>query len=390
MINKNLDRIIKSIQEVTGNKKCSLHEPWFDKSEIKYLIKVIKSNSVSTYGGETVKFENEIKKFTGSKYAVALINGSTALYLSLYLIGVNRDTEVLVPALNYIASANAVVQLGGTPHFVDVEEQTLGPDVEKLDSHLSSKCKVINGFCYNKETKKKIVAIVVTHIFGHPAKIKGILRLCSKYKIELIEDAAEALGSFYHGKHVGYFGRAGVLSFNGNKIITTGGGGAIITNSKKFADKIKLISTNFRKPHRWLYKHNELGFNYRMPSLNAQLGIAQIKKIKNFIKLKRSLYQKYKAAFTDIKELKLMKEMTGSKSNYWLQTLILNKADLKFRNLIIKKTNDLNIGTRPVWQALNKNNHLKCYPKMDLKNAINLEKRIINLPSSPILCQKKK
>ena len=390
MINKNLDRIIKSIQEVTGNKKCSLHEPWFDKSEINYLTKAIKSNSVSTYGEETVKFENEIKKFTGSKYAVALINGSTALYLSLYLIGVNRDTEVLVPALNYIASANAVVQLGGTPHFVDVEEQTLGPDVEKLDSYLSSKCKVINGFCYNKETKKKIVAIVVTHIFGHPAKIKAILRVCSKYKIELIEDAAEAFGSFYRGKHVGYFGRAGVLSFNGNKIITTGGGGAIITNSKKFADKIKLISTNFRKPHRWLYKHNELGFNYRMPSLNAQLGIAQIKKLKNFIKLKRSLYKKYKEAFKDIKELKLMKEMMGSKSNYWLQTLILNKADLKFRDLIIKKTNDLNIGTRPVWQALNKNNHLKFYPKMDLKNVINLEKRIINLPSSPILCQKKK
>ena len=246
------------------------------------------------------------------------------------------------------------------------------------------------GSATTKKLKKKIVAIVVTHIFGHPAKIKGILKLCSKYKIELIEDAAEALGSFYHGKHVGYFGRAGVLSFNGNKIITTGGGGAIITNSKKFADKIKLISTNFRKPHRWLYKHNELGFNYRMPSLNAQLGIAQIKKIKNFIKLKRSLYQKYKAAFTDIKELKLMKEMMGSKSNYWLQTLILNKADLKFRDLIIKKTNDLNIGTRPVWQTLNKNNHLKFYPKMDLKNAINLEKRIINLPSSPILCQKKK
>ena len=390
MINKNLDRIIKSIQEVTGNKKCSLHEPWFDKSEIKYLTKVIKSNSVSTYGGETVKFENEIKKFTGSKYAVALINGSTALYLRLYLIGVNRDTEVLVPALNYIASANAVVQLGGTPHFVDVEEQTLGPDVEKLDSYLLRKCKIINGFCYNKETKKKIVAIIVTHIFGHPAKIKDILRLCSKYKIELIEDAAEALGSLYHGKHVGYFGRAGVLSFNGNKIRTTGGGGAIITNSKKFADKIKLISTNFRKPHRWLYKHNELGFNYRMPSLNAQLGIAQIKKLKNFIKLKRSLYQKYKEAFKDIKELKLMKEMRGSKSNYWLQTLILNKEDLKFRDLIIKKTNDLNIGTRPVWQTLNKNNHLKFYPKMDLKNSINLEKRIINLPSSPILCQKKK
>ena len=390
MLNKNLDRIVKSIQKVTGKKKSSLHEPWFDYSEIKHLTKVIKSNSVSTYGRETVKFENEIKKFTGSKYAVALINGSTALYLSLFLMGVNRNTEVLVPALNYIASANSVVQLGGSPHFVDVEEETLGPDVKRLDTYLSKQCKIINGFCYNIKTKKKIIAIIVTHIFGHPANIKDIIKLCSKYKIELIEDAAEALGSFYEGKHVGYFGKAGVLSFNGNKIITTGGGGAIITNSKKFADKIKLISTNFRKPHRWLYKHNELGFNYRMPSLNAQLGIAQIKKLKNFLKLKRSLYEKYKQAFAGIKEVKLMKEMIGSKSNYWLQTIILDKANLKFRDLIIKKTNDLNIGTRPVWQTLNKNNHLRSYPKMNLKNAINLEKRIINLPSSPILCQKKK
>ena len=172
------------------------------------------------------------KKFTGSKYAVALINGSTALYLSLYLIGVNRDAEVLVPALNYIASANAVVRLGGTPHFIDVEEQTLGPDVIKLDAYLSNKCKIRNGICYNKKTKKKIVAIIATHIFGNPANIKGILKLCSKYKIELVEDAAEAFGSFYNGKHVGRFGKVGVLSFNGNKIITTGGGGAIIANSK--------------------------------------------------------------------------------------------------------------------------------------------------------------
>tara|TARA_B100000963_G_scaffold269345_1_gene237486 strand:- start:1486 stop:2658 length:1173 start_codon:yes stop_codon:yes gene_type:complete len=390
MKNKNLNKIIKSIQKVTGKKRCSLHEPWFDKLETKYLNKAIKNNSVSTYGEETVKFEKEIKKFTGSNYAVALINGSTALYLSLYLIGVNRDTEVLVPALNYIASANAVVRLGGTPHFIDVEEQTLGPDVVKLDAYLLSKCKIINGICYNKKTKKKIVAIIATHIFGNPANIKGILKLCSKYKIELIEDAAEAFGSFYNGKHVGRFGKVGVLSFNGNKIITTGGGGAIITDSKKFADKIKLISTNYRKTHTWQFKHSALGFNYRMPSLNAQLGIAQIKKLKKFIKLKRLLFNKYKDSFIGVKGLKLLKEMRGSKSNYWLQTIILDKASVKFRDLILKKTNDLNIGTRPVWKILNENKHLKFYPKMNLKNAINLEKRIVNLPSSPILCQKKK
>jgi dTDP-4-amino-4,6-dideoxygalactose transaminase len=282
-----------------------------------------------------------------------------------------------------------VIQLGGTPHFVDVEQETLGPDVNRLDVYLSKECKVVNGYCYNKKTKKKITALVVTHIFGHPANIKNIMKLCLKYKIVLIEDAAEALGSFYAGKHVGNFGKAGVLSFNGNKIITTGGGGAIITNSKEFADKIKLISTNFRKPHKWIYKHNKLGFNYRMPSLNAQLGIVQIKKLKNFIKLKRNLYKRYKEAFKDVKELKLMSEPINCKSNYWLQTIILDNANLKFRDLIIKKTNDLSIGTRPVWQILNKNKHLRSYPKMSLQNAKNLEKRIINLPSSPILSQKK-
>ncbi len=206
----------------------------------------------------------------------------------------------------------------------------------------------------------------------------------------MIEDAAEAFGSFYNGKHVGRFGKVGILSFNGNKIITTGGGGAIITDSKKFADKIKLISTNYRKTHTWQFKHSALGFNYRMPSLNAQLGIAQIKKLKKFIKLKRLLFNKYKDSFIGVKGLKLLKEMRGSKSNYWLQTIILDKASVKFRDLILKKTNDLNIGTRPVWKILNENKHLKFYPKMNLKNAINLEKRIVNLPSSPILCQKKK
>jgi len=279
--------------------------------------------------------------------------------------------------------------LGAIPHFIDVEEETLGPDVERLDLYLSKNCKVKDGFCFNKKTKKKIIAFVVTHVFGHPAKIRDIIKLCLKYKIQLVEDAAEALGSFYRGKHVGNFGKAGILSFNGNKIITTGGGGAIITNSKKFANKIRLISSNSRKPHSWHYKHTELGFNYRMPSLNAQLGISQIRKLKGFLKNKRNLYKKYLKVFKNINNLKLMKETPYSKSNYWLQTLILDKEDLNFRNLIIKKTNELNIGTRPVWQVLNKNTHLKHYPKMNLKKAYNLEKRIINLPSSPILCQKK-
>jgi len=386
---KNISKqVSKAIIEAIGKKKCSLHEPWFDKSEAKYLSTAIKKNSVSTYGKETAKFENEIKKYTGSKYVCALINGTSALHLSLYLADVKKGDEVLIPALNYIASSNATLYLGASPHFIDVEEKTLGPNVEKLDYYLSKTTRLIKGKCFNIKTKKIIKALVVTHIFGHPSNLIDLIIISKKYKIKLIEDAAEGLGSFYNNQHLGTFGLMGILSFNGNKIITTGGGGAILTNSKKIADKMNLISRNSRHSHKWEYKYSELGFNYRMPSINAQLGLAQIKKLKKFIRLKRNLYLKYKSAFSKISAIKLFREPINSRSNYWLQTILLNKPSTVIQKLILKDTNLLGFGTRPIWNLLNKNKHLKFCPSMNLDTAKNLEKRIINLPSGAKLCQK--
>lgn len=380
-------QIIQALNKTLGKRKCSLHEPWFDNSEIKYLSEAIKKNSVSTYGNETKIFEKQIKRFTGSKYAYCVINGTSGIHLSLHLMDINKDSEVLIPALNYIASANATLYLGGVPHFIDVEEKTLGPDPKKLNLYLKKISVIKKGICYNKKTNRKIKILIVTHIFGHPANLDEIVKVCKKFKIKLIEDAAEALGSFYKKKHVGTFGIMGVLSFNGNKIITTGGGGAILTNSKKIAKKIENVSKSSRINHKWDYKFNKLSFNYRMPSINAQIGIAQIKKLSKFLNLKRKLFKKYKFAFKEVKNLKILEEPKFCKSNYWLQTIILDKPNSSLQKFIIFKTNKKGYGTRPVWNLISKSNHLKKFPKMKLKTALSLEKRIINLPSSPILCK---
>ena len=362
-------------------KKYFLHEPYFDKKEQVSLSLALKNKKVSTYG-ETVRiFESRIRKFTKSKHAFATINGTSALHLSLFVLGVDQNCEVLIPSLNFIASTNATLYLKASPHFIDVEPDTLGPDSQKLDGYLKKIAFIKNGYCYNKKTNKIIKALVVTHVFGHPCKINEIKKLCNKYNIFLIEDAAEGLGSYYKNKHVGNFGLIGVLSFNGNKIITTGGGGAIITNSTKLANKINKFYTNSKILHKWEYKFSQIGYNYKMPALNAQLGIAQLKKIDFFLKKKRKLYKRYLINFKKIKEINLFKEPKYCKSNYWLQALVLKKPSLTTRNLILNLTNKNNIQTRPIWQSLFKNKHLKKYQRMDLSNSIDLEKRIINLPS---------
>ena len=299
----------------------------------------------------------------------------------MFVLGVDQNCEVLIPSLNFIASTNATLYLKASPHFIDVEPDTLGPDSQKLDGYLKKIAFIKNGYCYNKKTNKIIKALVVTHVFGHPCKINEIKKLCNKYNIFLIEDAAEGLGSYYKNKHVGNFGLIGVLSFNGNKIITTGGGGAIITNSTKLANKINKFYTNSKILHKWEYKFSQIGYNYKMPALNAQLGIAQLKKINFFLKKKRKLYKRYLINFKKIKEINLFKEPKYCKSNYWLQTLVLKKPSLTTRNLILNLINKNNIQTRPIWQSLFKNKHLKKYQRMDLSNSIDLEKRIINLPS---------
>ena len=386
MSNKKLNHeIYIAINKTIKNGQKDLHVPSLGKKETVNLEKCIKDNMVSSIGKFTSDFESSIKKLTGAKDAIAIVNGTCALHLCLHLLGVNEKDEVLMPALNFIASANAVSMVNAKPHFIDSKEDCLEINVNKLDIYLKKILIKKNGINYNKFTKKKIRILMVTHIFGHPDNLDQILRLAKKYNLRIIEDAAEGIGSFYKKKHVGTFGTFGVLSFNGNKTVTTGGGGMILTNNSKLGKLARLISTTAKIPHLWRYRYSHRGFNYRMPNINAALGCAQLMSLNNFIKSKRKLYLRYKNFFKDIKEVSIMKEPKNTRSNYWLQTLILNKENIILRNQILNFLNKKGIKVRPVWDLLDKNKpYLKC-TKMDLYGAKKLEKKLINLPSSPSL-----
>ena len=366
-----------------------LHEPSFDIKELNILKKCIGNNEVSTAGKFTLELENIIKKKLNCKNVVATNSGTSALHLALLALGVKKEDEVLMPSLNYIASANACLYIGAIPHFIDIETKTLGIDVKKLDTYLKNTTQIRkNKYCINKKTKRKIKAIICLHTFGHPCEVDKIRRLAKKFNLFLVEDAAEALGSFYKKKHVGTFGHVGILSFNGNKIITTGGGGAVITNSKSITNKVLSLSTIYKKRHKWKYEYDNLGYNYRMPSINAAIGIEQMKKLNYFIKKKRDLYKKYQKKIANNPNFILFQEPKNCRSNYWLQTIILNKKNVKLRDKIINQSHSSGIKVRPVWRPLHKSKHLKNMPKMKLETTLNLENRIVNLPSSPNILDK--
>jgi dTDP-4-amino-4,6-dideoxygalactose transaminase len=292
-----------------------------------------------------------------------------------------------VPALSFIATANAVNYCGATPHFVDVEEASLGIDFEKLEDHLARITSIENGNCVNKETGRNIRALVPMHTFGHPSNVIQLAAVCEKFKIELVEDAAESLGSTLQGRHTGTFGKLAALSFNGNKIITTGGGGAILTSSRELALKARHITTTARVAHKWEFIHDEVGFNYRMPNLNAALGCAQIESIEFKIARKRRLFEKYSSAINPIDGVKVYCEPNGTRSNYWLQTLILEKGFENLRDPVIALTNEQGIATRPAWNLLNSAAPYRNCPSMETPCAESLVERIINIPSSPKLIE---
>ena len=386
MLNNHIKKIFKSRRK--EKKNLELHEPSFNKNETTIIKKCIQNREVSSAGNFTSDLENIIKKKLKCKNVIATNSGTSALHLALLALGIKKDDEILMPSLNYIASANACLYIGATPHFVDVETKTLGIDVQKLDTYLKEITFTKNKFCINKKTKRKVKAIICLHAFGHPCEVDKIKRLANRYNLFLIEDAAEALGSYYKKKHVGTFGDIGILSFNGNKIITTGGGGAVISNNTSLAKRVFNLSTISKKKHKWKYEYDSLGYNYRMPSLNAAIGIAQMKKLDYFIKKKRNLYKKYEKKISKIPYFSLFKEPKNCKSNYWLQTIILSKKNLKFRNEVINQSHALGIKVRPVWRPLHKSKYLKNMPKMKLETTLNLENRIINLPSSPNILSK--
>jgi len=374
--------IANAIKEVIGNGPIGLHEPFFAGNESKYLQECLDSTFVSSVGKFVDQFEVNIANFTNSKFAIVVVNGTAALEISLKLAGVTTGDEVLIPALTFVATATAVKQCNAVPHFVDSEEQTLGIDVSKLRDYLHKISENRSGICTNKLSGRPIRALVPMHTFGHPSNIEGLLDIADEFNLTLVEDAAESFGSTYKGQHMGTFGLLGTVSFNGNKTITTGGGGAILTDNQEIARKAKHITTTAKIAHPWEFNHDQVGFNYRMPNINAALGCAQLEAIDVKLSIKRDLYKSYEIAFSKLEGVKLFQEPENCRSNYWLQTIILDKSAAQERESILAKLNSIGYMSRPAWNLIST---LKPYiddPKMDLTCAQELQGRIINIPSN--------
>lgn len=359
-----------------------LHEPTFDEKELDYVTDCVKSGWVSSVGKYVSQFEEDLAKYTGVKRAVAVVNGTAALHIALKVAGVQPNDEVLMPALTFVATANAISYLNAVPHFVDISRVSLGLDPMKLDTYLERIAVKQNGELINRETGRVIRAVVPMHTFGHPVELDELQIICDKYGLTLVEDAAESLGSYYKGKHTGGFGHVNAISFNGNKIATTGGGGAILTNDDTLADYAKHITTTAKVPHRWEYVHDEIAFNYRMPNINAALGCAQLEKVPTFIKQKRDLTHFYSELLDEIDGVQLFKEPEYAQSNYWLQTLIIDES--QNRDELLKYLNENGIMSRPIWQPMHYLKQFSDCPRDDLSVIEHLDKRIINVPSTPV------
>ena len=378
-------RIISSLRSVLGEGVHSLHEPCFNGNEQNYLQDCLTSTFVSSVGAYVDRFEKELAAYTGVKRVVATVSGTAALQVALKLARVQAGDEVLMPALTFIATANAVHYLGATPHFVDSEAQTLGVNPSALRDWLGHIAEASGDVYINRFTGRRLRALIAMHVFGHPCDLDGLLAVARDYRLTMVEDAAESLGSFYQGRHTGTFGKLGALSFNGNKIITTGGGGAILTNDDDFADHAKHLTTTAKLPHRWEYFHDEIGYNYRMPNLNAALGCAQLEQLPNFLDSKRRLTDRYQEAFSrliDAGAVRLLREPTGCSSNYWLQAIILEEEHEHERESILISTNDAGMTTRPSWTLMHQLPPYQACPHAPLPVAESLARRIINLPSS--------
>jgi perosamine synthetase len=379
------EQVVAAMLAALGPGPAMLHEPSFAGNEWIYLKECLDSTFVSSVGKFVDRFELDLAAFTGAKHAVAVVNGTAALHIALKLAGVQAGDEVLVPALTFVATANAVTYCNASPHFVDSEARTMGVDSVKLRDYLLSHTEQRAGQCVNRATGRVIRALVPMHTFGHPVDIEGILALAHDFNLALIEDAAESLGSTYHGQHTGTFGLMGTLSFNGNKTITTGGGGAILTNDATLARHAKHLTTTAKLPHAWEYRHDEIAYNYRLPNLNAALGCAQLEQLPAMLAAKRALFARYQAAFFSVQGVALVAESEQCQSNYWLQTLLLDANQADQRDLILAATNAATYMTRPAWILMHELPQFKDCPRMDLTMALSLSQRLINIPSSSSL-----
>ncbi len=357
-----------------------LHAPRFLGNEKKYLNECIDSTFVSSVGKFVDRFEEMVAEYTGARRAVVCVNGTNALHLAMLLSGVDREDEVLTQALTFVATCNAISYIGAQPIFIDVDRDTMGLSPAALKRWLTENTVIdAQGECKNINTGKRIKACIPMHTFGHPCRIEEIAEICKAYHIDLIEDAAESIGSLYKGKHTGTFGKIGVLSFNGNKTITTGGGGMMLFDNEELGKYAKHLSTQAKVPHQWEFVHDHIGYNYRMPNINAAIGCAQMEYIESFIADKRDTAEQYKSFFAG-SEMNFITEPLNSRSNYWLNGVLLK--DRETRDLFLKYTNDHGVMTRPAWCLMNKLNMFQNCQHDDLENSIWIESRLVNLPSS--------
>ena len=357
-----------------------LSVPKFIGNEKKYLEECIDTTFVSSVGKFVDRFEEEMAAYTGAKKAVVCVSGTNALHMAMMLVGVERDDEVLTQALTFIATCNALSYIGAHPVFIDVDKETMGLSPEAMKAWLVKNTEIKNNQCYNKHTGRRVKACVPMHTFGHPVKLDELVALCHEYHIELVEDAAESIGSFYKGKHTGTFGKVGVISFNGNKTITTGGGGMLLFQDEELGKFAKHLTTQAKVPHRWAFVHDHIGYNYRMPNLNAALGCAKLENLERYVQVKRETAEKYKEFFATVSDVEFFTEPENCRSNYWLNVVLLK--DKSTQQEFLEYTNDHGVMTRPVWELMNRLEMFKDCENDGLENTEWLSDRVVNIPSS--------
>jgi len=375
------EKTIKFIKELYGNQEFTpLSVPKFIGNEKKYLNECIDTTFVSSVGKFVDRFENDMAAYTGAKKAVVCVSGTNALHMAMMLVGVERGDEVLTQALTFIATCNAISYIGAHPVFIDVDKSTMGLSPDALKAWLENNAEIRNGQCYNKHTGHRVKACVPMHTFGHPVRIDEIANICAENHIELVEDAAESIGSKYKGIHTGLFGKIGALSFNGNKTITTGGGGMLLFMDEELGTLAKHLTTQAKVPHRWEFKHDHIGYNYRMPNINAALGCAQLEHLDEFIADKRATASAYAEYFKYVDDIEFFVEPENSFSNYWLNVVILKDCDAQ--QVFLQETNDNGIMTRPIWELMTRLPMFENCEHDGLKNTVWFADRVVNIPSS--------
>lgn len=377
--------IVERVRDAIGthSELVLLHRPYLPKTASTYVDECVRTGWVSSAGAYVTRFEQVLAEATGAKRAIATVNGTAALEVCFRMAGVQRDEEVICPSLTFVATANAIHHCGAIPHFVDVSTERLSICPESLRSHLKNIATVdASGKTINRESGRRISALCLMHCFGHPGEIGSIQDICHEFGLVFIEDAAESLGSYYKGKHTGRFSRLAAISFNGNKIVTTGGGGAILTDDEGLADLAKHVTSTAKVPHAWEFHHDRIGWNFRMPNINAALGVAQLEILPEMLKAKRDIVDRYTAAFSNLSGVQVLREPSDSSSNYWLNAIRLVDATIEDRNSVLKALNESGYQSRPIWEPMHMLGIYSQCPRAALPRTERLKNEIVNIPSS--------